>query len=111
MAESYAFDWVSNELEARTSLSRLEARGTVRLVLKNVGLDPESVKVHQMVVIVLRLLPSALAKRRVEDAERLCQVLADELGTQRPPRGDGVEDDAYDVFARLDAESSRRPKG
>ena len=39
MADARAFDWVCEEVEKKSSLSRLEARGTVRLALKKAGLD------------------------------------------------------------------------
>jgi hypothetical protein len=110
MAESQVFDWVSSQLEARTSLSRLEARGTLRLVLKDIGLDPNSVTLHQMSVVVQRLLAPALAKRRVETALELCAQLAAELSDQARTSTDTGADreSAYDVFERLDAGRDRR---
>ena len=105
MAESEVFAWVAKELEERTHLSRLEARGTVRLMLKDAGLDPNSVAAHQMDVVLMRLMPAALNKRRVADAEQLCHEIAAKLresgaSVSEPP----ADDTAYDVFARLDAE-------
>lgn len=110
MTGSNTFEWLCAELEARTSLSRLEARGTVRLVLKDVGLDPSSVSSHQMAVVLQRLLAPALAKRKVEDADELCQLLARqvaELGLERPDTG---EDTAYDLFDRLESDTTRRQR-
>ena len=43
MASTPSFEWVSQELERITSLERLEARGTLRLVLKKAGLDASGV--------------------------------------------------------------------
>jgi hypothetical protein len=37
------FDFVAEQLEHHTSLDRLEARGTLRLALKEAGLDPQSI--------------------------------------------------------------------
>lgn len=110
MAESIIFEWVSSELEKRTSLSRLEARGTVRLVLKHAGLDPHSVSAHQMQVVVERLLSGALGKRRVEDADHLCRALGVDLRAFAQQSPELPADTAYDVFERLDSDSTRRPK-
>ncbi len=108
MNGSNTFEWLCNELEARTSLSKLEARGTVRLVLKDVGLDPATVTAHQMHVVLLRLLAPALGKRKVEDADPLCQTLARELELHDKQRADVDEDTAYDVFDRLESDTTRR---
>ena len=48
MPDSAAFEWTCNELEERCSLDRLEARGTVRLALKQAGLEARSVTPEQM---------------------------------------------------------------
>nr|MDJ0853233.1 hypothetical protein [Myxococcota bacterium] len=52
---------------------RLEARGTVRLALKEAGLDVRSVTRSQMVVVVERVLPQALSSRGVQDFDELCK--------------------------------------
>lgn len=109
MAESGVFDWVANELERRTALSRLEARGTLRLVLKDAGLDPGSVAVFQMDVVLKRLLSGALSKRRVTGSSELCLALAAEL--PEAVRSDArPKETAYDVFARLDGGAPPRSK-
>ena len=43
VADARTFDWVCAQLEERSSLDRLEARGTVRLALKQAGLEPRHV--------------------------------------------------------------------
>jgi hypothetical protein len=104
------FDWVSGELERRSALSRLEARGTLRLVLKHAGLDPSSVSSQQMVVVVERLLAGALTKRKVDGAEPLCGTLAEDLRRWAANAPQPQADTAYDVFERLDSDRARRPK-
>lgn len=81
MGNSPAFDWVCNQLEERTSLNRLEARGTVRLALKESGLDPGGVTADQMQVVTTRVLPNELDARGVENASALCSELAIHLGS------------------------------
>jgi hypothetical protein len=98
MADAAVFDWICAELEARTSLDRLEARGTVRLALKEAGLEARTVTADQMKVVLERVLPKELVARGVQDSERVCADLAP--GLVRLEAGPGVETpDA--VFARL----------
>ncbi len=99
MAETPAFEWTADAVEAATELSRIEARGTVRLVLKEAGLEPSSVNGQQMQVVLKRLMPAALDRRRVEDAEALCNQLAEKLSRQS--LGGASRESAHDVFARL----------
>jgi hypothetical protein len=98
MAESVAFSFVCEQLEQRTSLDRLEARGTVRIALKQAGLEAGSVVPDQMEVVLERLMPGELASRAVEGAESLCAELI------RAVAGLSVEtaaDSPESVFARL----------
>ena len=81
MADSEVFDFVCDALEKRTSLDRLEARGTVRIMLKQAGLDARSVDVEQMCVVVDRLLPRELESRGVEDSAQHCSAIGSQLGT------------------------------
>jgi hypothetical protein len=106
VAGSNIFEWLSGELESRTQLSRLEARGTIRLVLKDAGLDASSVRPLQMQVVLQRLLPGALKKRGVSNPEVLCNALAAELRAE----AEAPTETPYDVFERLDSQTTRRPK-
>ena len=72
MATSQAFDFATEQLESRTDLNGLEARGTVRLALKAAGLDAANVTAQQMGVVVSRVLPVELTNRNVADAESIC---------------------------------------
>lgn len=98
--ESTAFDLVCERIEQRTSLSRIEARGTVRLALKAAGLDAASVRPSEMTVVVRRLLPRELVARGVEDADGIVESLCAALANVAAPAGSG---DARpdDVFRRL----------
>jgi hypothetical protein len=99
MSDSNVFDLVCDELEQRTPLSRLEARGTVRLALKEAGLDPANVTVPQMTVVVQKVLPRELETRRVADAPGVCTALVQRLAGAKVVSGAGDTPEA--VFARL----------
>jgi hypothetical protein len=98
MSEAAAFDYVCTQLEERTTLNRLEARGTVRLALKAAGLDASSVSPDQMAVVLDRVLPGELASRGIEGGEGLCTSL--QGGLRGLDAGPGAETPEA-VFQRL----------
>jgi hypothetical protein len=76
MSTAAAFDAICEGLEQRTSLDRLQCRGTVRLALKEAGLDAGRVLPREMAVVLERLLPGALRSRGVAEPEAICRELA-----------------------------------
>ncbi|HYB12723.1 MAG TPA: hypothetical protein VEG67_04590 [Myxococcota bacterium] len=76
MADSAAFVWVCDQLQRATPLSDIEVRGTVRLALKQSGLEARSVNGAEMAVLLTKVLPLELQRRAVEDSGRLCEDLA-----------------------------------
>ena len=99
MPAGAAFDFVSKNLEDRTTLSQLEARGTVRLALKESGLDAAQVTAHQMGVVLEKVLPRELESRGIGDSRQICDAIAAGLA------GLGADGDRSEtpesVFARL----------
>jgi hypothetical protein len=73
MPDSAAFEFACDQLETRTALDRLAARGTVRIALKQAGLEPRSVTPDQMAVVIQKILPSELSNRGVDAVEDVCQ--------------------------------------
>jgi hypothetical protein len=73
MPDSAAFEYACGQLESRTSLDRLAARGTVRIALKQAGLEARNVTPEQMAVVTQKILPSELASRGVDAVEEICQ--------------------------------------
>ena len=104
MSESASFTVVCEKLESRTQLDRLEARGTVRLALKDAGLDPAAVTPREMSVVLEKILPAELRLRGIASPESICRELAASLATL--PRGDGSESPDR-IFARLAGDPSR----
>ena len=98
MADAPAFDWVCSELEQQTTLDRLEARGTIRIALKEAGLDARSATARQLAVVVEKVLPAQLQSRGVEAGDELIASLASALA-EVPDEGGAESPDA--VFARL----------
>jgi len=74
--ESPVFERTADELEALSSMSRLEARGTLRLALKDAGLVPKTVNAKAMLVVLDRILPQLLTRRGVQSAPEMCRSIS-----------------------------------
>jgi len=100
MKDSAVFDWVCARLEEATSLSAIEARGTVRIALESGGLDAGSLDAAQVCVVLARVLPDELRRCGIDNGAVLCEGIAAKLKDQRfdsEPAADRPED----VFSRL----------
>jgi len=98
MAESAAFEAACACLEQSGALDRLAARGTVRIALKQAGLEPKAVTPSQLGVVLEKLLPAELASRGVASPEELCVRIRKALeGVDGGARADSPEA----IFARL----------
>ncbi|MCG8590108.1 MAG: hypothetical protein MJE66_12525 [Proteobacteria bacterium] len=99
MADSAIFNFVTTALEERTALDRLESRGTVRIALKEAGLEVASVDKEQMGVVLDKVLPGALRERGIDEPESVCSAIRSDLAgvADDAPAGDRPEQ----VFARL----------
>lgn len=99
MADS-VFEFVAGELERRTDLTRLEARGTVRLALREGGLDARSVNSDEMAVVLRRVMPRQMRSRGVDDSESVCRAVLDRLAASPiQPAPDAEAPEA--IFRRL----------
>jgi len=98
MGDLAVFEQACASLEQATPLSRLEARGTMRIVLKESGLDPASVRASDLCVVTRMVLPKALEARGVTDVESVCEQLRSGLSQIQ----DSASTDTPEaVFARL----------
>jgi len=98
MADAPAFEYVCGELETRSDLDRLAARGTVRLALKEAGLDARSVTPDQLCVVLEKTLPAELAARGIQAPASLVEALRHGLQALEV---DAPGQTPEDVFARL----------
>jgi hypothetical protein len=95
-----AFEFVAARLEQLTEFDGPEARGTVRLALKEAGLDARSVTTSQIAVVVERVLPYELRSRGVADGERVARTILADLKGFRAEEPEAAES-PEDVFRRL----------
>jgi len=94
------FDQVATALESRTTLEKLEARGTLRLALKEAGLSADSVTVDQIRVVIEKVLPGELKARGIDASADVCAQLSAEARNFEAAAGPAV-DSPESVFARL----------
>ncbi len=91
-SESPFFERTCQLLEQTTALSQLQARGTIRLALKEAGFDSRSVNRPQMLATVLQSLPAELSRVGVEDSEGVCeQIIAGLASVGTDSKGADVE--------------------
>lgn len=79
MAADTVFDFVAEKLQEATDFDKLEARGTVRLALKESGLEAKTVSAEQMAVVLQKVLPRELRTRGVDDSDSVCQRIVQVL--------------------------------
>jgi hypothetical protein len=98
MADSPAFALASQELERLTKMTSTEARGTMRLALRDAGFSAGAVRAHELRVVLEKLMPRELASRRIADGDAICREIAERLAQVHEDES-GDTPDA--VFGRL----------
>jgi hypothetical protein len=104
MAGSQAFEYLCEALETSSSLERLEARGTVRIALKEAGLEARSVTPSELAVVVQKILPRELRQRGVADEAALCERFASGLRHLEASATRPASDTPDAIFRRLGGE-------
>ncbi len=98
MSEAPAFVDAAEALEALTSFSQLEARGTIRIVLKEAGFRPEAVSAAELAAVVEKILPAELEARGVDQAALIAADIAERV---RSGSGDDVGEPSQVALRRL----------
>jgi hypothetical protein len=98
---SALFDLTAERLEHHTSLGRLEARGTLRLALKEAGLDPKRLTTGELSVVFDKLMVTELERRGVRDPALACRHTLDDVSSL--PKADDARATGRpdEVFRRL----------
>ncbi|HTY18715.1 MAG TPA: hypothetical protein VMH82_13385 [Myxococcota bacterium] len=105
MAGSQAFEWLCEALTTGSSLDRLEARGTVRIAIKEAGLEARSVSPSELAVVVQRILPRELRQRGVNDEGTLCDRFVAGLRNLEQSGARPAADTPDAIFRRLGGEA------
>jgi hypothetical protein len=104
--ESPVFERIADELEVLSRMSRIEARGTLRLALRDAGLVPKTINAKAMLVVLERILPPLLVRRGVSGGPEVCRTLSNVVRSLTSQSSLDV-DTPEKVFARI-APTSRR---
>lgn len=99
MSTSPVFEWLSAEIGMRTGFDVLKSRGTLRLALHGVGLEPRTLTKEQAELVVERVLPGELKLRGFADAEQRCLHIGAALKLAHFTQV--VPESAESAFARL----------
>lgn len=96
------FDGLAEEIEARTSLDRIESRGTLRIALKQAGVPVNQATPQELQVVLERLMPTELRNRGVPEPEQVCAAL---IQWTQEHQGEAPEGNSNpsDVFGRFGA--------
>ena len=98
---AWIFEFVADALEQRTDLDKLQARGTVRLALKEAGLDARTVTLEQMQVMLEKVMPNEIRSRGVDDPDGVCTGIVTAL-KESDLESDAVEGESPEsIFRRL----------
>ena len=81
MAESPVFERACEALEQATHLSQVEARGTLRIAIKEAGYDPGGINRPQLLAVVFHSLPQELAALGLANAQQICDAIASHVAT------------------------------
>lgn len=95
------FDIAAEKLEASTQMDRLEARGTLRLALKEAGLDPQRLTIPQLRAVFEKLMPKELEARGVADAAATCADVMEQIASSADEAELATATSPDDIFKRL----------
>ncbi len=95
MADGPVFEFACNRLEVLSELDSSAIRGTVRIVLRDTGLDAKTVSSQQMVAVLEKVLPAELGSRGVADAEGICTTVSARVAAMGDSGGSGSAADAF----------------
>ncbi len=95
------FDIAAEQLEQHAGFDRLAARGTLRLALKESGLDAKGLTVQQLGVVFEKVMPKELKLRGVSDAAAACSAVIDDLVNSPAPTDEAAATDSDAIFRRL----------
>ena len=95
------FDIAAESLEGATEMDRLAARGTLRIAVKEAGLDPHKLTVPQLRAVFEKLMPKELEARGVGNAVAACHSVMGEIARSADAGDIASSASPDDVFKRL----------
>jgi hypothetical protein len=99
--ERNLFELTADLLERHTGLDRLEARGALRLALKDAGLHSEALGRREIDAVLRKLMPERLARMGVPDAASVCERALGEIARAAARAGSAPDANRDRIFRRL----------
>jgi len=82
-------------------MDRLAARGTLRIAVKEAGLDAQKLTVPQLRAVFEKLMPKELEARGVGEATAICKALVDDIAGAASEADSAAVNSPDEVFKRL----------
>jgi len=95
------FDIAAERLGESSAMDRLAARGTLRLALKQAGLDANNLTILQLRAVFERLMPRELEARGVTNPTASCKVAMDAIESAARETGWEASSSPDEIFKRL----------
>jgi hypothetical protein len=95
------FDLAAEKLEGSTDMDRLSARGTLRIALKEAGLDPHKLTIPQLRAVFEKLMPKELDARGVSDSAATCKAVIGVIAGAASEADSTAANSPDEIFKRL----------
>jgi hypothetical protein len=95
------FDLAAEKLEGATDMDRLAARGTLRIALKEAGLDPHKLTIPQLRAVFEKLMPKELDARGVSDSAATCKAVIGVIASAASEADSAAANSPDEIFKRL----------
>jgi len=95
------FDIAAERLEGSSQMDRLEARGTLRLAVKEAGLDVQNLTIPQLQAVFEKLMPKELEARGVTDAAAKCKAVMKDIENSASTADTAASSSPDEIFKRL----------
>jgi len=95
------FDIAAERLEESTDMDRLAARGTLRLALKEAGLDTQNFSLAQLRAVFEKLMPRELEARGVANAAATCAAVMNDVASAASTADLTTAESPDEIFKRL----------
>ncbi len=82
-------------------MDRLAARGTLRIALKEAGLDAQNLSIPQLRAVFEKLMPKELEARGVTNAAATCQTVMDDIARVASASDRAAPISPDEIFRRL----------
>jgi hypothetical protein len=95
------FDIAAERLEESSEMDRLEARGTLRLAVKQAGLDVQNLTIPELQAVFEKLMPQELEARGVTDAATTCKTVMNDIASAASTADLADSNSPDEIFKRL----------